>query len=126
MTVLVAVREPEVPVIVTVYVPALVPGVEVFVPPPLLQPCIPPARASKTVRMPNAFAHWRLLPNPPKKNRQANVTPPPRYNDGKPLPGSDRCACEAAAVVTMRVAVPEPVPVMLTGLVVPKLRVGRY
>ena len=62
----------------------------------------------------------------PKRRIPAKAAPPAAYQ-GTPLClGRTRAALVAAVVVIVSVAVPAEVPVMLTGLVEPKLKVGGY
>ena len=62
----------------------------------------------------------------PKSKIQARAAPPAAYQ-GTPLClGRTRAALVAAVVVIVSVAVPAEVPIMLTGLVEPKLKVGGY
>jgi len=74
--------------------------------------------------MASASRHLRRLAWMPKSIKQARIAPPPVYQ------GISRCVCwawlqpPAAVVVMVRVAVPAVAPVMSTGLVEPKLRVG--
>src|ERR1039458_7351934 len=62
----------------------------------------------------------------PKSKRQARVAPPAVYQGTPGRLGYTRAALVAAVVLMVRVAVPAVVPVMLTGLVEPKLKLGIY
>ena len=62
----------------------------------------------------------------PKSNRQASAAPLAAYQGAPGRFGQDKALLVAAVVVMVRVAVPELVPAMLTGLVEPKLKVGGY
>jgi hypothetical protein len=62
----------------------------------------------------------------PKSNRQASVAPPVAYQGTPGRFGRSRAAELAAVVKIVSVAVAGPVPVILTGLVEPKVKVGGY
>lgn len=62
----------------------------------------------------------------PKNSRAARTALPAEYQGGLRDFGYARAALVGAVVETVRVAVPAVVPVMLTGLVDPKLNVGGY
>jgi len=62
----------------------------------------------------------------PKSSRHARVAPPVAYHGIPGRLGYAREALDAAVVETVRVAGTPVVPVMLTGLVEPKLNVGTY
>jgi hypothetical protein len=62
----------------------------------------------------------------PKSRMQARVAPPAAYQGTPGCLGYANAALVAAVVLIVRVAVPAVVPVMLTGLVEPKLKVGGY
>jgi hypothetical protein len=62
----------------------------------------------------------------PKSSKQASVAPPAAYQGTPGRLGWTSAALVAAVVVMVRVAVPAGVPVMLAGLVEPKLKEGRY
>jgi hypothetical protein len=62
----------------------------------------------------------------PKKSRAARAAPPAAYHGGLRDLGYARAALVAAVVETVREAVAAVVPVMLTGVVDPKLSVGGY
>jgi hypothetical protein len=62
----------------------------------------------------------------PKSSKHARVAPPAAYHGTPGRFGYAREALVAAVVETVRVAVAGFVPVMLTGLVEPKLKVGGY
>lgn len=62
----------------------------------------------------------------PNRRRQARVAPPAAYQEPPGRLGWTRAALMAAVVEMVRVAVPGLTPVMLTGLVEPKLKVGGY
>lgn len=57
---------------------------------------------------------------------QAKVAPPAAYQGASGRLGSARAALPGAVVEMVSVAVPGFEPVMLTGLVEPKLKVGGY
>ncbi len=61
----------------------------------------------------------------PKSRMQARVAPPAAYQGTPGRVGNVRAALVAAVVEMVRVAVPALIPVILTGLVVLKLKVGR-
>jgi hypothetical protein len=62
----------------------------------------------------------------PKSRTQARAVPPAAYQETPGCLGEIRAALVADVVLMVRVAVPAPALVMLTGVVVPKLKVGRY
>jgi hypothetical protein len=62
----------------------------------------------------------------PNNRRAARTAPPAGYQGGLRDLGYSRAALVAAVVKTVRVAVPAVVPLMLTGVVDPKLKVGGY
>jgi hypothetical protein len=62
----------------------------------------------------------------PNSRRHARVAPPAAYQGTPWRLGYTSAAVVGAVVETVRVAVPALVPVMLTGLVEPKLKVGGY
>jgi hypothetical protein len=62
----------------------------------------------------------------PKNSKQARAAPPAAYHEGLRELGYTRVAVVAAVVETVRAAVPAVVPLMLTGVVDPKLKVGGY
>ena len=62
----------------------------------------------------------------PKRRIQAKAAPPTAHQETPLRLGRTRAALVAAVVVIVSVAVPAAVPVMLTGLVEPKLKVGGY
>ena len=100
-------------------------------PPPVLPPppphaSTPPVRATRNASIPSIVRQLRRRAGIPKSRMQARATPPVVYQ-GTPLRlGRTRAALVAAVVVKVSVAVPAEVPVMLTGLVEPKLKVGGY
>jgi hypothetical protein len=57
--------------------------------------------------------------------RQANAAPVAEYQRTPGRSGAVRAPADAAVVAMVRVAIPAVVPVMLTGLVEPKLSVGK-
>jgi hypothetical protein len=61
-----------------------------------------------------------------KSRTQARVAPPAVYQGTAGCLGWTKAAVVAAVVEMVRVAVPALEPVMLTGLVEPKLKVGGY
>jgi hypothetical protein len=78
------------------------------------------------MNMPGIERQRRQRAGMPKKTRQANVVPPATYQ-GAPLDfGRTKDAVVGAVVVTVSVPVPAVAPVMSTGDVVPKLKVGRF
>ena len=117
--------DPAVPVTVIEYAPVVVPGL-----PELLLLLLPPqlttprARNASSTTMPSIDRQRRRRAGMPKNNKQANAAPPAAYH-GTPRPlGRTSAAVVAAVVETVRVPVPFDAPVMLTGEVVPKLKVG--
>ena len=96
-------------------------------PPPLLPPPhaeTPTERATRNRSIPSMVLHLRRWPGIPKSNRQASVPPPAAYQGTSECLGYTKVELVAAVVEMVRVAVPAVVPVMLTGLVEPKFRVG--
>jgi hypothetical protein len=83
-----------------------------------------PARAAKRTDIPSIVRQPRRRAGMPNSSRQARVAPPVAYQ-GIPLSWSTVAEQpeEAAVVAMVSVAVPAA-PVILTGVVVPKLRVG--
>jgi hypothetical protein len=101
-----------VPVTVTVYAPAVVPGiVVVFVPPPPPHPTAPAITISATTL--SAARHARRRPGIPRKKTRARVAPPPRKNlfSGD---ASELVEVLDAVVATVTVAVAAVVPLMVT------------
>jgi hypothetical protein len=75
--------------------------------------------------MPSIVRQRRRRTGMPMNNKQARVAPPAAYQ-GAPLDlGRAKAAVVAAVVVTVKVPVPAEASVMLTGVVAPKLKVGR-
>ena len=100
-------------------------------PPPVLPPPppharTPPARATRSTTDPSKVCHLRRRAGMPKSSKQASVAPPAAYQGTPGRLGWTSAALVAAVVVMVRVAVPAGVPVMLAGLVEPKLKEGRY
>jgi hypothetical protein len=62
----------------------------------------------------------------PKSTRHANATPLAAYQGTPGRLGKARAALVAAVVEMVRVPVPAAAPVMFSGLVAPKLKVGGY
>ena len=89
------------------------------------QPIMPPQQMPKRSTMPRKALHLRRRLGMPTSSRQANEMPPASL-PGIPLrlASANVAVTEKAVVVIVSVPVPEAVPVMLTGLVVPKLSVG--
>ena len=132
VTAVVALVPAEVAVTVTEYVPAVVPGVGVGggVVVPLLPP--PPQakraleNATSNSRLPAITLQPRRRALKPTSKMPARAVSPMGYQ-GAPGRAAGRSAPVVGAVVdTVRVAVAGPAAVMLTGLLVPKLNVGRY
>lgn len=98
-------------------------------PPPLLalppHASMPPNRASNTIK-PSIERHLRRRVGMPKRKMHARVAPPEAIQGIPGLFGYASTALVAAVVEIVSVAVPAVVPVMLTGLVEPKLKVGGY
>ena len=108
----------------------MVPGLLVPPPPPALPPppqaSTPPVRATRSASIPSIVRQLRRHAGMPKSRMQARVAPPAAYQGTPGRLGYANAALVAAVVLMVRVAVPAVVPVMLTGLVEPKLKVGRY
>ena len=132
VTVPVSVVAPEVPVTVTVYVPAVVPGLLVPPPPPPVLPPPPPhastplASVTRSINIPSIVCHLRRRAGMPKSRMHARVVPPVTYHGTPGRFGWTRAALVAAVVVIVSVAVPAVLPEMLSGVVEPKLTVGGY
>jgi hypothetical protein len=75
--------------------------------------------------MQNFICQLRRRAGMPKTRRHARSAPPV-YQRPPGLFGETREALLAAVVETVRVAAPAAAPVILTGLVEPKLKVGGY
>ncbi len=130
VTVPVAVVLPDVPVTVTTYVPAVVPGLP---PPPTPPPpppppphaMKPPMRITRKTSRPSRVRQRRRRPGMPipSSKPKARVVPP-AYQRTPGRAGGARAALVAAVVETVKVAVTAELPVTLTGVVAPKLRVG--
>jgi len=104
----------------------LVPPPPVLPPPPPPHASTPPERATRNTSIPSIVRQLRRRAGMPKSRIQARAAPPAAYQ-GTPLRlGRTKAALDAAVVVIVSVAVPAEVPVMLTGLVEPKLKVGGY
>jgi len=119
---------PAVAVTVMTYVPAVVPGL-VVVPVILLPPphaVIPPPTDISKKTKPRTVLHLRRRPGIPKRRMQAKAAPPAEYQGAWLFCGYARELVVAAVVEMVRVAVAAVVPLMLTGVVVPKLNVGRF
>ena len=71
------------------------------------------------------FSQLRRRAGMPKSSRHASAEPAP-YQGVPRRMGASEALLDAAVVVMVRVAVPAALPEMLTGLVDPKLNVGRY
>ena len=83
-------------------------------------------RATRSATIPSMVCQLRRRAGIPKSRMQARVAPPAAYQGTPGRLGWTRAALVAAVVVIVRVAVPAVVPVMLAGLVEPKLKEGRY
>lgn len=108
----------------------MVPGLVVPLPPaPLLPPphaSTPLERATRSAIIPSIVRQLRRRTGMPKSKRQARVAPPVTYQGSPGRLGKTSELLLAAVVVIVRVAVPAVVPVMVTGVVGPKLKVGGY
>ena len=91
-----------------------------------MQPTKPPQKIAKRAIIPRKALSLRRRFGIPISNRQASDAPPARHLEMLLVLEFAVALYEYAVVVTVRVAVPADVPVMLTGLVEPKLSVGRY
>jgi hypothetical protein len=78
----------------------------------------------KSTIIPSIVRQARRRVGTPKSRIQANVAPPAAYQGTPRRFGYAKELVVAAVVVTVRVAVAVLAPLMLTGLVEPKLRVG--
>jgi hypothetical protein len=74
--------------------------------------------------MPSSVRHVRRRLLIPKRRKQASVVPPAGYHLIPFRLGITDALVLGADVVMLSTAVPPPVPVMFTGLVVPKLNLG--
>jgi hypothetical protein len=127
VTAVVSVVDPEVPVTVTVYVPAVVPGLPEPLPlllPPPPQLARPPVKNASRQSMPSMARHLRRRTGMPNSSTQARVAPPAADHGSPILFGCTSAALVGAVVVMVRVAMPGLAPLMLIGLVEPKLNVG--
>ena len=125
----VCVRVPEVAVTVIVYVPGVVPGLVTgggLVPPPPPPPHAntPALRNTNSPSNPSMLRHFRRLAGTPIKSRQARAAPPSTYHGISRSLGRAEALVDGAVVLMVRVAVPAPAPVIFTGVVAPKLKVG--
>lgn len=93
-------------------------------PPPPPQLMRPVVRNVRNANMPSSVRKRRRRAGMPKRRRQASAAPP-WYQRMPGSAGWAKAVVLGAVVVMVRVAVPAVVPVMETGLVEPKLRVGR-
>lgn len=104
--------------------PVVVPGLPellLLLPPQLMRPT---ARNASSVNILSIDRQRRWRAGIPKKMRQANVAPPAAYHGTARGLGLTNAPVVAVVVVTMSVPVPFDAPVMLTGDVAPKLKVG--
>lgn len=129
MTVPASVSAPDVPVAVTVYIPAVVAGRKaVQVPDPFPPPhaITPVVRAARRVNIPSMVRQLRRRAGMPMSRMQAKAAPPPAYHGT--LWRVEEVAEQpmACVVVMVRLAVPAVAPAMLTGVVEPKLKVGGF
>jgi hypothetical protein len=76
--------------------------------------------------IPTMLRHLLRRAGMPKSKMQARAAPPSVYQGNPRCIGLASGALVAAVVETVRVAVPELEPVMFTGVVEPKLKVGGY
>jgi hypothetical protein len=76
------------------------------------------------MNMPSIERQRRRRAGRPKSTKQARVTPPVAYQGTRRIFGGAKLLVVAAVVETVRVPVAEEAPVMSTGDVVPKLKVG--
>ena len=106
---MVAVKLLAVPVTVTVYVPAVVPGL--LVPPPPPHADIPLAIVTRNISIPSIMRQPRRRVGVTKKHMKANAIPPAGL---KNCLNSGTCAVLLAVVFTVRFAVAVVVPVMFT------------
>ena len=126
----VSVSAPDVPVMVTVYIPAVVAGrkavLQVLVPLPPPHAIMPVVRAASRVNIPSIVRHLRRRAGIPMSSMQARAAPPLAYH------GTSRRVEEVAeqpracVVEMVRMAVPAAEPEMLIGVVEPKLKVGGF
>jgi hypothetical protein len=86
---------------------------------------MPPLNATISANIPSIVCHLRRRAGIPNNKRQARVAPT-AYQGTPGSFGWTRVALVAAVVEMVRIAVPALVPVILTGLVEPKLKVGGY
>jgi len=127
VTVQVSVALPELPVTVTTYVPEVVPGLPEPPPtvPPPPQAIKPPARPMSDIPIPSMIRQLRRRFGTPKRSRQPRARLPAKYKEPPGNFGRVIAAEVAGWVVMARVAVSALTPVILTGLLEPKLNVGR-
>jgi hypothetical protein len=114
---------------VMVYVPAVVPGLPPPPPSPLLPPLpqarMPPLRVTISASNPSIVCHLRRCVGMPKIRMQAKVAPLTAYQAALGRLRSSIALRVVAVVVTVSVAVSRLGPAMVSGVVVPKLKVGR-
>ena len=84
----------------------------------------PPAKIARSAINPSMVCHRRLA-GTQNSNTQARAAPPRTTRWAPGNAGRASVALPTAIVVTVRVAVAVPEPMICTGLVEPKLTVGR-
>jgi len=90
------------------------------------QPTMPPVAMPDKTTMPSMIRRRRLRDGRPSINMQATVTPPAMDQRVPGRAGTVVAPVVGALVLMVRVAEPAIDPVMLTGLLEPKLSVGRF
>src|ERR1019366_2585021 len=106
--------------------PAVVPGTVVLAVPPPPQATMPPLTAASRTSKPSMARQLRRRAGIPNRSRQARTAPPVLYQG---TPGCSGCAVAlvvALVVTTMSVAFTAATPLMVTGLLAPKLNVGAF
>lgn len=96
------------------------------IPPPPPHASTPPVSPTSSAIIPSMVCQLRRLAGMPMRRMQPRAAPPSVYQGNPRCTGMANDALLAAVVETVRVAVPELAPVILTGAVEPKLKVGRY
>lgn len=80
----------------------------------------------KAINNASMACHLRRRAGIPNSNKQASAAPPPAYHGGRLDEAAEaEHGLEAAVVAMVSVALPAAPPVTLTGVVAPKLKVGR-
>lgn len=95
-------------------------------PPPLPQPSTPPSNAMRATSIASNVLHLRRLAGKTNGRMQARLAPPAAYQGTPRCFGKAKAPLVGAVVLIVRVACPTVAPLILTGIVAPKLKVGRF